>query len=190
MTPYHAAVAAELAALRAQDTLERQQLQQARDWVASGVELCRLHKPATPAQHLVSYFVLDDGQQLLLVDHHNAGLWLPTGGHVDPGEHPRATVQRELQEELGMALPGPVGPPLMLTISTTVGRTAGHTDVSLWYRVPARRDQPLHWDRSEFADVRWFAFDALPLARCEPQLARYVSRLRTADRQPPAALAL
>ena len=186
MSPFHARVAAELAAIEPQDALERQQWQQARDWVASGAELCRLHKPATPAQHLVSYFVLDDGQHLLLVDHHNAGLWLPTGGHVDPGEHPRATVQRELLEELGLALPAPVGPPLMLTIGTTVGLTAGHTDVSLWYRVSARRDQPLHWDRSEFADARWFAFDQLPLARCEPQLQRYVARLRAADARLPA----
>jgi 8-oxo-dGTP pyrophosphatase MutT (NUDIX family) len=41
---------------------------------------------------------------VLLVDHKNARLWLPTGGHVEEGEDPRATVVRELKEELGLAV--------------------------------------------------------------------------------------
>ena len=31
-----------------------------------------------------------------------ASLWLPTGGHVEPGEDPSDTVERECQEELGI----------------------------------------------------------------------------------------
>ncbi|MEE3919135.1 NUDIX domain-containing protein [Micromonospora sp. BRA006-A] len=30
-------------------------------------------------------------------------MWLPSGGHVEPGEHPADTVRRELREELGVA---------------------------------------------------------------------------------------
>jgi 8-oxo-dGTP pyrophosphatase MutT (NUDIX family) len=52
--------------------------------------------------HLVSHFVLADGQHALLVDHLNAQRWLPPGGHIEPSEHPRATVVRELREELGL----------------------------------------------------------------------------------------
>src|SRR5690242_20546184 len=47
----------------------------------------------------------------------------------------------------GAAIPnGPVGPPLMLTCTTTVGLTAGHRDVSLWYVIEASRKQPITFD--------------------------------------------
>ena len=91
-----------------------------------------------------------DRGHILLVDHKNADLWLPTGGHVEPGEDPRATVVRELHEELGLtATIDEVGPPRMVTVTTTVGRTPGHTDVSLWYVVNGRRTAPLTWDEDE-----------------------------------------
>ena len=48
-----------------------------------------------------------DGDHVLLVDHRMAQLWLPNGGHVEPGEHPRDTVVRELKEEIGLAVSGP-----------------------------------------------------------------------------------
>ncbi len=38
-------------------------------WINSGVDLCRVEKPATPPKHLVAYFVLVDGDYLLLVNH-------------------------------------------------------------------------------------------------------------------------
>ena len=39
---------------------------------------------------------------MLLVDHRNAKLWLPTGGHVERDEHPWRTVEREAAEEPGI----------------------------------------------------------------------------------------
>ena len=175
---HRAAVRAELSAITPLDALERQHQDQALAWVDAGAELCRRIKPATPPMHLVSYFVLVDQAHLLLVDHRNAQLWLPAGGHVDAGEHPRRTVQREVAEELGLQLAEPPGAPLLLTITPTVGLTAGHSDVSLWYVLPVPRSQPLQWDRGEFVDLRWFAFDALPLERCDPHLPRFVAKLR------------
>ena len=80
-----------------------------------------------------------DQDDILLVDHKNARLWLPSGGHVEPGEHPRTTVVRELREELGLDLTDALEAPLMLTISETVGISAGHLDVSLWYVINANR---------------------------------------------------
>ena len=73
------------------DALEQESKLDVLSWIDSGAELCRLEKPATPPQHLISYFAVVDGDHILLVDHINAELWLPTGGHVDPGEHPRDT---------------------------------------------------------------------------------------------------
>jgi 8-oxo-dGTP diphosphatase len=133
------AIREEVASIEPFDALERAHREDALAWIDSGVELCRTAKPAIPPKHLVSYFVLVDHDHLLLVDHKNAQLWLPSGGHVEPGEHPRATVARELQEELGLDLIDAPEAPLMLTTAETVGTTAGHIDVSLWYVIDADR---------------------------------------------------
>ncbi|WP_324839396.1 NUDIX domain-containing protein [Streptomyces sp. CB01373] len=86
------------------DDLERTHLEAATQWVASGAPVYRVRKPDVPAMHLVSYFVVLDDTcgQMLLVAHRKAGLWLPAGGHVEPGEDPWAAVVRECREELGI----------------------------------------------------------------------------------------
>ena len=172
------AVRAEVEAIVPHDEIERAHRADTLAWIASGAPLCRTAKPATPPRHQVSYFVVTDGTGLLLVDHRNAGLWLPTGGHVEPEEHPRETVTRELVEELGFAPPHPIGPPLMITQSTTIGLTAGHVDVSLWYVVTAPRSQALQWDIHEFVDARWFDFADIPITRSDPHIRRFVTKLR------------
>jgi 8-oxo-dGTP diphosphatase len=171
------AIRAELAVIEPYDSLEQEHLAEALAWVDSDAELCRISKPAMPPKHLVSYFAVVDGDHILLVDHRNARLWLPTGGHVEPGEHPRDTVIRELKEELGLVPNGPVGPPLMLTCTTTVGLTAGHRDVSLWYVIEASRKQPITFDEQEFNSVQWFRFSEVPFERSDPQMRRFVEKL-------------
>jgi len=123
-----------------------------------------------------------DQDYVLLVDHKNAQLWLPTGGHVEPGEHPRATVARELREELGLELGGGVEGPLMVTISETVGITAGHADVSLWYVINADRRVSLDFDAEEFQSVRWFHFSEAPVSRSDPHLERFLRKLALTSR--------
>ncbi|MBK5223312.1 MAG: NUDIX domain-containing protein [Acidimicrobiia bacterium] len=54
----------------------------------------------------------------MLVEHRNAGQWLPTGGHVGPGEHPATAARREIAEELQISpqVHPAVGPqPLLVT---------------------------------------------------------------------------
>ncbi len=148
-------------------------------WVESGAPLCRVAKPAAPPKHLVSCFPVVDDQHVLLVDHKNARLWLPTGGHVEEGEDSRATVVRELKEELGLAVQlSELGNPLMVTVTQTVGFTSGHTDVSLWYPVMRSRREPLAYDESEFNQVRWFHFAEVPHGRTDPNLGRFLAKLR------------
>jgi 8-oxo-dGTP diphosphatase len=171
-------IRAELCALEPFDELEGAHLLDALAWVDSGVELCRTAKPATPPKHLVSYFAVVDSSHILLVDHRAAGLWLPSGGHVEPGEHPRATVLRELEEELGITPEHAIGSPLMVTCTVTVGATAGHTDVSLWYVVQGDRGRALDIDEREFVGVRWFAFTGIPAGRSEPNLNRFIAKLK------------
>ena len=57
------------------DALERDTQTDVLAWIDSGVELCRVQKPATPPKHLIAYFVVVDADYVLLVDHINAELW-------------------------------------------------------------------------------------------------------------------
>lgn len=171
-----AAIRQELLAIEPLDALEQQHRDDALAWVDSGTQLCRLAKPATPPMHLISYFAVVADGHLLLVDHKGAQRWLPAGGHVEPGEHPRETVRRELMEELGFEAAHPIGAPLFITRTETVGSAPSHTDVSLWYVVQAPRDQALRFDPGEFHGVRWFALDALPWERTDPHLGRFAAK--------------
>jgi hypothetical protein len=70
-------------AIRPCDDQERDHLATTLAWIGSGANLYRIRKPDVPATHLVSYFLVHDPTtgRLLLVDHRNAGLWLPPGVH-------------------------------------------------------------------------------------------------------------
>lgn len=166
----------EVSAIEPLDDLERDHLGDALTWIDSGVGLFRVCKPATPPMHLAAYFAVIDVDRILLVDHRSAGLWLPAGGHVEPGEHPRRTVERELQEELGFESSHPIAAPLMVTC-TAVGPDAGHIDVSLWYVVRASREQSLNVAIDEFRAVGWFDFAEIPFDRAEPHLRRFIKKL-------------
>ena len=174
-------VHSELLEIQPLDFLEEAHLADALAWVQSGVPIFRVAKPATPPKHLVSYVAVVDSGNILLVDHKNAQLWLPSGGHVEPDEDPRATVVRELKEELGLVIGlESVGPPTMVTVTETVGLTSGHTDVSLWYVIPGDRSAALEFDRGEFNQVRWLPFAETPVERCEPHLKRFLAKLARA----------
>jgi 8-oxo-dGTP diphosphatase len=168
-----------ITALEPRDELEAAHRADALVWLASTDDVYRRVKPATPPKHLVSYVVPTDPEtgDILLVDHRNARLWLPPGGHVEPGEHPATTAARELEEELGVT--GAAETPTFLTVTVTVGVDYGHTDVSLWFPATVRRDEPLRVDESEFASVRWWSRAELATAdpaRFEPHLGRYLLR--------------
>ena len=165
----------EINSINPMDSLERETITDVIAWIDSGVELCRIEKPAKPDKHLVSYFVVLDGEHLLLVDHINAEKWLPTGGHVEPGEHPRETAIREACEELQVQADFLRDKPILLTSTETVGKTAGHTDVSIWYALKGERASSLTIDQNEFHEARWFHRDKLP-TNTDPHLTRFVEK--------------
>jgi 8-oxo-dGTP pyrophosphatase MutT (NUDIX family) len=172
-----AAIRDEVAPIRPLDELEETHRIDTLAWIDSGAPLCRTSKPATPPKHLVSYIAVINGGDILLVDHKSAQLWLPPGGHVEYGEHPRETVLRELFEELQIVPKHVITEPLMVTCTTTVGLTAGHEDVSLWYPVTVDRSQNIHFDAQEFAGIRWFGFSNVPVHRSDPHLERFLAKL-------------
>jgi 8-oxo-dGTP diphosphatase len=161
------------------DPIEAEHIEFVKNWISSGAPLFRTQKPAVPDTHLVSYFVLIDqaAKKLLLVDHKKAGLWLPAGGHVEPNEHPEETVKREIMEELGVEGDFLMKEPLFLTVTETVGQTAGHTDVSLWYILKGKESHPYQFDHTEFKDIKWFSLQEAPYHRSDPHLQRFIFKL-------------
>jgi 8-oxo-dGTP diphosphatase len=172
-----AAIRDEVASIQPLDELEETHRTDALAWIDSGAPLFRTAKPATPPKHLVSYIAVIDGGDILLVDHKSAQLWLPPGGHVEPGEHPRETVVRELFEELGLVAKHDITEPLMVTCTTTVGLAAGHDDVSLWYVVTVDQSQNIQFDQQEFTRVKWFSYPDVPIHRSDPYLGRFLAKL-------------
>jgi len=146
------------------------------DWIRSGAPLMRCRPPSDPEPHLVSYFAVLDGAHILLGDHIKSGLMLPNGGHVDEGEHPRDTVIREVREELFSEAVFLRDDPLFVTKAVTRGPNP-HRDISLWYALRGDRTAPLRFDTSEFRAMQWFAFDAVPFAQSDPEIARFLAKV-------------
>ncbi|WP_433663337.1 NUDIX hydrolase [Nocardia sp. CA-128927] len=162
------------------DALEQEHIDEALAWLASTDDVFRRVKPATPPRHLVSYVVLVDpkARAVLLGRHRLAGLWLPTGGHVDPGEHPLETARREAFEEIGIhadfTITGTT--PLFLTITTTNGMDS-HDDVSLWYLVRGTRSQRYTLDAREFSAEHWWDIDRFAIPDSDPHFGRFLAKL-------------
>lgn len=163
------------------DALESEHQSNIIRWIESGADLFRIQKPAIPPKHLVSYFVVIDPQQqrILLVDHIKAQLWLPAGGHVEINEHPRATVIREASEELSFHTDFLLENPLFVTETVTVGLTAGHKDVSLWFVIRGNSNEEVKFDPSEFKSVQWFALSEvleMDIATLDPHMHRFIRK--------------
>lgn len=146
------------------------------DRLTRGVPLIR-QDVDLPDPHLVSYLAVTDGARLLLCAHRKAGLWLPFGGHVEPAETPLHTAKRECIEELGLALDFVTDVPVFVTLQQTTGPRQHH-DLSLWYLLRAAPDAQFDWDAGEFEAIRWFLPEHIPQNQAEPQLPRFVDKMR------------
>lgn len=160
------------------DTLEEEHINFTKKWIASGSGIYRIAPPNIPEIHLVSYFVVVDPSKnaLLLVDHKKANLWLPAGGHVEINEHPKETVKREIREELGVDAEFLLEDPFFLTVTKTTQEKDRHVDVSLWYVLKGSSNVTLIFDTSEFYQIGWFHYDAIPFEKADPHMQRFVNK--------------
>ncbi len=177
-------ICGDVATIKPYDKLEAEHQADTLRWIESGVNIFRVEKPDIPPKHLVAYFVCvdPDHKSLLLGNHINAQRWLPSGGHVEFDEAPAATVVREAQEELAVDASFLRGmeTPFFVTVTQTVGLTAVHTDVSLWYLLRGSVRQSLTFDRGEFTDMAWFTFDEIqqsPSAIFDLHMQRFIGKL-------------
>jgi 8-oxo-dGTP diphosphatase len=168
------------------DDVERSHQSGALAWLDGTQDIYRRAKPATPPQHLVSYIVLVDSGDLsvFLVDHILAGLWLPPGGHVEPGEDPAATARRETREELDIEADFSIAgdQPVFITVTRTTGLDRGHTDVSLWYVISGSPQLPITLDPAEFNGGRWWTAEEIESASpaiFDPHFGRFIRKLRS-----------
>lgn len=177
----HAEIMELIKAINPLDALEAKHQQESLAWMASTQHIFRIQKPDVPNKHLVSYCVIFDPstQQLLLADHIKAELWLPTGGHVDPGEHPTQTAARECYEELQLKADFLTPQPIFITSTLTTGLVAGHTDVSLWYVLRGDANTNYTYDPQEFRGICWFPLDDLPYDHSDPHMRRFVQKLQS-----------
>jgi len=173
--------------IKSLDALEAEQVADAISWIDSGEEIFRIGKPATPPKHLVSYFILIDPakKKIMLVDHLKSGLWLPAGGHVEKDEHPVATVEREIWEELKMPADFLSKDPFFLTRMVTVGNiNGGHTDVCLWYVLKADPEKEINYDPREFKGYKWFDYQEIlntDISKFDAHMRRFAEKLFVSD---------
>lgn len=96
---------------------------------------------------------------------------------VEPNEHPKDTVKREIVEELGTEASFMMETPLFLTVTKTVGQTAGHTDISLWYVLEGSSSVSYAFNIEEFARIRWFYPAEIPYNQSDPHMKRCIEKL-------------
>ena len=155
-------------------------------WLGQTDDVWRRQAPDVPGRHLVSYCVLVDKQrqEVLLMHHRKAGLWLPSGGHIEPHEDPRDCAERELAEELGLSVAATAvvaDLPLFITSTRTRG-SHSHEDTSFWYVVAADREVVLNPDPREFTGWRWETYEqvlAREVTELDPHMHRFLRKLQS-----------
>jgi 8-oxo-dGTP diphosphatase len=161
------------------DALEAQHIANTLHWIESGVEIFRLQKPDVPNKHLNTYcFLWDPNTRMALFgDHVKSNLWLPGGGHVEPGEHPKDTVTREVHEEFGLKAEFLLDSPCFLTVTETVGPTSGHVDVGLWFLLRGDSSRLPSFDASEFRSIKWCTIDEVIALPSDLHMARFIDKM-------------
>jgi 8-oxo-dGTP pyrophosphatase MutT (NUDIX family) len=174
------------------DEIEQNHIQDTLNWIDSDVEIFRIEKPATPLKHLVTFTVFVDpiAKKVLLLEHKKALLLLPNGGHVDKDELPFNTALRELKEEMheeGTFLFDPQRP-FFIDQMVTVGLTAGHTDVTLWYVFQRDSNKPINDQlpefQREFDKYYWLTFDEIlhiDIKKLNANMHRFVRKLQSQE---------
>ncbi|MEU6585922.1 NUDIX domain-containing protein [Nocardia sp. NPDC046763] len=182
MRPATAVVAELLSQIAPYDELERHHIATTLDWLHSTDDIFRRQRPGIPSPHLAVYVVMIDAEArgVYLGCHRLAGLEIPTGGHVEPGEHPTAAAHREACEELGITPRFDVvgEEPVFVTVGT-VATTPPHIDVSLWYVIRGDRRRQYALDPAEFNGGRWWDLDPYGLPDTDPHLPRFLRKLDT-----------
>ena len=108
----------------------------------------------------VAVLLLNQGRVLLLKRRnvHGEGSWSTPGGHLEPGEDPAQCAARETLEEVGVQVTGL----RFLAVTNDLFPERGLHYITLWMQAEPVAGEPCIAAPDEVAEVRWFAWDALP----------------------------
>lgn len=134
-----------------------------------------------PGHLTASAFVLSpDGAAVLLIFHRKLGIWIQPGGHIEPADSDLvAAAQREVAEEVGVALESPVATSIFdVDIHAIPARTAEpqheHFDVRFCFRASS-----LAFTTSEeVVDTRWVELQHIDQVTADESVLRAVRKLR------------
>lgn len=130
-------------------------------WLAR-LEKGQLTRDDGNMSHFCCYFLPynPETKQVFIIHHKKSGLWLSPGGHIDQNESLMQTLNREIEEELGVAdrIPELIHPFLLTItpISNRVQPCKEHLD--LWYRFPTDGSE-FNVSPEEFHAVKWMTVD-------------------------------
>ena len=109
--------------------------------------------------HFCAYFLPYNPKtkQVFIVHHKKSGLWLSPGGHVDKGELLLAALNREINEELGVAHFFPELPrPFLITITPINNpvQPSCKEHLDIWFLLETNGSN-FNVDPSEFNTSKW-----------------------------------
>lgn len=115
-----------------------------------------------PQTHFCTYFLPynRESKKIFIVHHKKSGLWLSPGGHIDKGEELLDTLNREIDEELGVKKIFKKTPsPFLLTITPIENKVQPcKTHFDIWYFVNTDGAN-FNVDPKEFYDTKWLTID-------------------------------